>query len=165
MNNMTDKLPEAPVTMLISQGQQMVIDKSDLGFVENFSWSAESYNGTFYVKTNVRKNGKWTTAKLHRLLLNAKPNEFVDHINGNPLDNRRSNLRIVTRSQNIANSKVRKDSTSGYKGISWNKSLKKWMSYIDSNKKRIHLGYYNNIADASVARKEAERTYHGQYAR
>jgi hypothetical protein len=71
------------------------------------------------------------------------PAEQLDHINGDRQDNRIENLREVTNSQNSQNQKNRKTNTSGFPGVCWNKTSKKWSSYAYKDKKRIHLGYFN----------------------
>ena len=72
---------------------------------------------------------------LHRLIMD-NPNSHVDHINHKPNDNRKCNLRVVTREQNQANTKLRKDNTSGTKGVSFSNSYNCWIAEIQSNKKR-----------------------------
>ena len=87
----------------------------------------------------------------------------TDHINGNPLDNRLENLRVVTVSQNHANSKSR-GGTSRYKGLCWHKRDRKWMAYIKPKGKRMYLGYFTDEIDAAKAYDAAAREYFGQYA-
>lgn len=89
----------------------------------------------------------------------------VDHINGNRLDNRLSNLRIVTRKQNRINCGVRKSNKSGITGVSWSNQRMKWVAQIQVDGKSINLGRYENIEDAITARKQAEIKYFGEYRR
>ena len=88
---------------------------------------------------------------------------IVDHINGNTLDNRRSNLRVCTQSQNLMNSKKRIDNTSGFKGVSWKKSKKLWQVYINVDKKRILGGYFKCRLLAVMKREELTKKHHGEY--
>ena len=88
---------------------------------------------------------------------------MVDHINRNPLDNRKSNLRIVNNQQNSMNKGHQKRNTSGHKGVSWDKSRNKWYAYITVNYKLINLGRFNILEDAIKARKKAEIKYFGEY--
>jgi len=90
------------------------------------------------------------------------PNQ-IDHINGIKTDNRICNLRLATNSQNVANTGVRRSSTTGVTGVSFFSPISKWQAYIDFNKKRTHLGYFDNIDDAILARREAE-VIHGEFA-
>jgi hypothetical protein len=88
----------------------------------------------------------------------------TDHINRNKLDNRKCNLRIVNCSQNKMNIKLRSDNSSGVKGVYFDKQRKKWVAEIMLNKKKFHLGRFNNIEEAKLKRKFAEKQYFGEYA-
>lgn len=88
----------------------------------------------------------------------------IDHINGNKLDNRIENLREATTSQNGHNTFIRKNNTSGIKGVSWSKKLQKWHARIRVDYQRIHLGYFDNIEEAVPVLELARKKYHGQYA-
>lgn len=79
----------------------------------------------------------------HRLIINAKPGEIVDHINHNGLDNRKENLRIVTHQMNILNSRKNPKTSSKYKGVSWDSDRNKWSVKIMFNYKTINLGRFD----------------------
>lgn len=81
----------------------------------------------------------------------------VDHVNGDRLDNRACNLRLVDSSGNKKNSCLRKDNVSGITGVNWQARDKKWAATITSGGKRLSLGYYSEIDDAIAARRSAER--------
>jgi hypothetical protein len=83
----------------------------------------------------------------------------VDHVNGNGLDNRIENLRLVTLSENQRNTKLRKDSTTGVRGIGWHKATQKWIATIRVNNKTFYLGVFSTLLDAVAARLRAERLY------
>lgn len=89
---------------------------------------------------------------------------FVDHINHNKLDNRRCNLRICTETQNNMNKCFDSRNTSGYKGVSWHKSARKWFAYIRFNKQRLNIGFFDDPVEAAHAYDDAARIYHGEYA-
>lgn len=91
--------------------------------------------------------------------------QIVDHINGNTLDNRIENLRACSYAENARNSRKSKRNTSGVKGVTWNKSRKKWQAGVTVNKKFKNLGYYESIEDAEQARKNAVSIIHGEFAR
>jgi len=96
--------------------------------------------------------------------MDAPNNNDVDHkIKGNGLDNRKSNLRNCTTSENMMNTRLYNTNTSGHKGITWNKKTENWMAYIRLNYKFINLGYYTNIDDAIKAREKAEDKYFGEF--
>ena len=94
---------------------------------------------------------------LHHLILPRKQGFDTDHINGNKLDNRKSNLRYATRSLNMMNKK-------DVKGIYWYKKTNKWQAQIGFNNKHIHLGYFIKEEDAIKARRDAEKKYFGEFA-
>jgi hypothetical protein len=102
---------------------------------------------------------------MHRELMNQPKGFLVDHRNTDTLDNRRSNLRLATCSQNQWNRQKIKNTTSRFVGVSFYKSRKKWVAYIDAAGKRISLGYFNSEIDAARAYDEAAKKYHGEFAR
>lgn len=124
-----------------------------------------SKNAHGYLRTKV--NGKHIAA--HRLAwalhTGSFPKSDIDHINGDKEDNRFANLREADRSQNQINRGLMKNNTSGHKGVNWNASEGKWMARCAAYGKRIHLGYFNNIADAVAAYKDAASKLHGQFSR
>ena len=103
---------------------------------------------------------------MHRIVTNCPKGLYVDHIGGDDTtnDNRKTNLRITTNSQNLMNRGLQKNNTSGVAGVSWYKAGKKWEAYIKVNQKTIHLGHYAEKEDAINARKKAERKYFGEYS-
>lgn len=139
---------------------EFIIDTEDLSRVKVAStWFANPSNNpgrkSFYVHGYLG-DGKYV--QLHRYLLGINdPEQVIDHINRNPLDNRKSNLNLVTQAENVQNSSIRCDNTSGHKGVSWNKRRCKWRAYITVDKSnQISLGYYEDVNEAIKARKEAE---------
>lgn len=88
----------------------------------------------------------------------------IDHINKNRLDNSLHNLRIATHSQNQHNKAIQKNNTSGVKGVSWYKRLKKWQVQIMINKKSIHFGHFEDKELAELVIIEARNKYHGKFA-
>jgi hypothetical protein len=103
--------------------------------------------------------------RLHRYIMNVIGRIDVDHINGNKLDNRRSNLRLATRGQNNVNSNCPRHNTSGAKGVSWDRSRSKWFSKITCNGKQIPLGRYDDFNKAVEAYNNAAIKYFGEFAR
>lgn len=93
------------------------------------------------------------------------PPSHIDHINGDPSDNRIANLRLATQSQNGANARLRSDNTSGYKGAYWFKPVKRWMSSICKDGKQVHLGYFDTAEQAHAAYMNAAKEMFGEFAR
>ncbi|WP_420796654.1 AP2 domain-containing protein [Brevibacillus agri] len=102
---------------------------------------------------------------MHRLILSARQGEFVDHIDGNKLNNVRSNLRLATKAGNQRNQRIRSDNTSGFRGVYWCKKSGKWRAQITVNNKRIALGSYDDAASAASAYNEAALRLHGEFAK
>lgn len=118
-------------------------------------WNVHKVRDFFYVQ----KRFSAGVVELHRFLMNAPKGKYVDHINHNTLDNRRSNLRIVSNSTNLRNGNLRKNNKSGHPGVSYDKSRNKWYARIKVMYKEIHLGRFPTIDDAVNARKLAEIKY------
>lgn len=104
--------------------------------------------------------------KLHVFIMNTPEKYETDHVNGNVLDNRRSNLRICTHQQNLCNQKKRSQKTSSqYKGVSLNKRLNKYAAYVSCFGKRYQLGVFENEMDAALAYNSKADQLFGEYAR
>lgn len=88
----------------------------------------------------------------------------LDHINRDSADNRIENLRVATASQNSCNRRLFSNSKSGCKGVTWNKRIKKWQSYVSLKSKIKHLGYFDDLELADLVSTEARELYHGKYA-
>jgi hypothetical protein len=88
--------------------------------------------------------------------------DFIDHINNNPLDNRKCNLRIVTPQQNNMNRKSVKNTTSKYIGVSFDKKTNKWKATIRIDCKYIFLGYFDDEIEAAKSRDIATKQYYGE---
>lgn len=106
--------------------------------------------------------------KVHRLIwslhFDSNP-EMIDHIDGNKTNNDIHNLRESTRSENGFNQKLRKDSTSGIKGVTWNKQSRKWLVQCQVNKRKMYFGIYEDLELAELVAVEARNKYHGEFAR
>jgi len=134
-----------------------LIDKEDYEKVKDYTWSL---NNLFYVRARDKDRNIIT---LHRLIMGFPKNMLVDHRDHNTLNNKKQNLRICTQQQNLMNSKIPINNSSGHKGVSWCERLKRWRAYIKLDKKQIYLGSYNDKQDAIKAREEAEIKYFGEY--
>jgi hypothetical protein len=111
------------------------------------------------------KNKRYLAHRLAWLYVYGKfPKNKIDHINGNPSDNKICNLRQATYQQNNCNSKKRKDNTSGVKGVVWRNDCKKWQAQLYINYKKIYFGTFDNLELAKLAIFEARVKYHGNYA-
>lgn len=107
--------------------------------------------------------------KLHRLawlyIFGEFPKNQIDHINLDKSDNRISNLREATPSENAMNRGIKSNNTSGFKGINWSRRHKSWCARISINNKRIQIGYFKDINVAHQAYLNAALIYHGEFAK
>ena len=131
-------------TIPLSQGKIALVDDSDFADLSQFKWYAYKSENTFYAQREIRDNGKRTSKKMHRHIMNAKSGEQVDHTNHNGLDCQRTNLRLCTTGQNQWNRKRNSNGSSEYKGVQWRERDKKWQAQIGYKGKRIHLGYFSD---------------------
>lgn len=138
-----------------------IIDLDDVDKVKNIKWHvSNNRDKNFYVDTNMNIPEK----RLHRLIMNCPKEFIIDHINGNPLDNRKCNLRICTNQQNICNCDIPKNNKSGCKGVYWSKQYKVWIAQVTINNKTKRIGQSTNYEDAVKMRIEAAKKYYGEYA-
>lgn len=98
---------------------------------------------------------------IHRIIMNAKEGDIIDHINRNKKDNRLENLRKTDKSENAYNSKLRSNNKSGTTGVRFRKDTKRWSAEIKKDYKKIPLGCFATKEEAIQARKEAEVKYYG----
>ena len=152
----------------LTQGKVALVDDEDFDRVNQYKWwlgyDANKKNPNYYAIRVVRISHKKTLFKLHNLILKPPVGMFVDHINGNSLDNRRSNLRICTNAQNAANKRPQKGCSSSYKGVQkYEKS--KWRAYVRFENKLIHLGCFNNEIKAAKTYDVNAVLLFGEFAR
>jgi len=146
----------------LSGGKYTVVDVEDYPKLAQYDWQLyESKSKNLYA---VRfDNGNFI--KMHRVIMNAPLGKIVDHKYGDGLNNRKVNLRIVTKAQNQLNRrKTTAKTTSKYKGVHFDKCKNKYRVAISCNYKRTFLGYFVNEIDAAKAYDEAAKKYHGEFA-
>lgn len=142
------------VEIVTLKNQHILIDYDDFEKCKTISWCVDNKG---YANGGNQKIG---IVRLHRFILNAPKNTIIDHINRNKLDNRKSNLRFVTNQQNLFNSGLSKNNTSGVKGVHFNKTCKKWCCQITVNRKIIYSKLFDNFESAVFERKRLETIYH-----
>lgn len=151
----------------LTKGKFAKVDDSNFDYLNQWKWHISAYG--YATRTTYSGHGHKTrkviVIYMHRLILNVQKGMEVDHINYNPLDNRRSNIRIVTRSQNMMNRKLLKNNTSGFKGVSWNKRIRRWSVELTFNQKKIHIGHYQDIKIAAKKYDEKAKELFGEYSR
>ena len=145
------------------EGLFALVDEQDYEYLNGFRW----YWKDGYAGRN--PNAKLVTSSMHKVIMPCEAPLQTDHINGDPLDNRRCNLRIVTKHQNMMNCKKSRANTSGFRGVYFYKSrtTKPWSAVISSyeQKKLIYLGLFDTPEEASVAYEAAALKMFGEYRR
>ena len=151
----------------LGEGRFTIVEPCDFYWLNNFHWTITGNDEHIYAVRNVIKSGAKTTAiRLHREIMNSPKGLLVDHRNNNTLDNRRANLRLATHSQNCFNCrKRRKNTSSRFIGVSFDKHKVVWTAYISFHRKRIWLGCFETEIEAAKAHDEAAKKYHGEFAR
>lgn len=150
----------------LTRGKYAQIDNEDYEYLSQFKWYAEKKKcGRYYARRSIITKGVKKGAWMHREIMGPPREMSIDHINGDGLDNRRENLRTCTHQQNMCNRKSRKDSTSKYLGVSWEKSKKRWRAGIAANGKNKKLGRFKTELEAAIIYNIAARKYFGEFAR
>lgn len=169
----------------LTQGKVAIVDDKNFELLNNNKWYTTKSKNVYYVMRAItiqsqckQKNIRYKhrIIMLHRVVMEnklgrkLKPNEYIDHIDRNGLDNRECNLRLCNCSKNGANSikpktYCNKPTSSIYKGVNWRKDCKKWRAYIKINTKQINLGCFNNEIQAAKVYDEAALKYFGEFAR
>ena len=145
-----------PVTNKKGEIKYFLVDREDFDRVNEYKWRIDA-------RSYVRKG---FGIFLHRFIMGIiEPKMVVDHVNGDKLDNRKANLRIVTNTQNAQNKKKQVNNTSGFKGVFFNKTTNKCVAQIRINGKCKYLGNFSTPEAAAHAYDEAARIYHGEFGR
>jgi hypothetical protein len=138
---------------------EALIDTDQADVVGRYRWNVmRGKHGAFYVMANLPHKERQEVSQilLHRLIMDAPKGVFVDHIDHNPLNNTRANLRLASNGQNMQNlTRATKRSASGVLNVFWYKAYKKWEACIVVNKKSVKLGYFDDIREAEAVVKRA----------
>jgi len=155
-------------TIPLSKGKVATVDDSDFDNANQFKWSLKPGTKGYsdYAHRSIKVDGKWTHISLHRFLMGSPMGMEIDHIDGDGLNNQRSNLRVCTHAQNNRN--MKNSNKHGMKGVAFipnRRAFKKWISKITADGKMITIGYYWTMKDAAFAYNEAAKRLHGEFAR
>lgn len=141
-------------------GGKVLVDEEDLPIIAPHKWCAIRSCKMMYAITSLIKDGKKTSKHMHSMLM---PGILPDHKNRNGLDNRRSNLRAATAQQNSFNSGPR-PGTSKFKGVSWDKTHKKWVAELRVGGKGVLKKRFSSEIEAAKTYDEAAKQHQGEFA-
>lgn len=151
---------------LLKHGEKVLLDDLDYIKIKDFTWilykTKDKNPMAVYSSLRIGKNKK--RVALQNIILNPKKGFVVDHIDGNPLNNKRSNLRVCTQANNLLNKKLYKNNKSGHKGIYFNKKRNTYRVLLYYKRVR-HVKEEKNLCEAIELRKKWEIKYFGKYAR
>ena len=138
-----------------------IVDDDEYEKLIRYKWHMD---GDGYAARSVRWRGGCVSVKMHSEIFQPPKGMLTDHQDTHKLNNRKSNLRACTNSQNQFNRGKQANNISGYKGVSWHKASKKWHVQIRSDPKVINLGLFTCIVRAAKVYDEAAKKYHGEFA-
>jgi hypothetical protein len=145
----------------LSQGKVALVDDDDYDRLNAYEWFL---SGTGYAVGFVPSGDKFRLEYMHRLITQAVEGQLVDHINGDSLDNRQTNLRFATPRQNVQNKRLSSLSLTGLKGVGWHRDRRKYHARIQLQGIRYHLGFFDNAETAALAYDCAARRLFGAFA-
>jgi hypothetical protein len=154
----------------LTQGKEALVDDCDYEFLMQWKWQfhQERDRRTGYAARRHETGGKCHRVYMHRLIAARSglmvDGKQIDHVDGDELNNCRSNLRTSTTSQNLANCRVHRNNTSGFKGVSWKRQAGKFEAYITVLRRKFHLKYFDDPRDAARAYNEAALKHFGEFA-
>lgn len=148
-------------TIPLTQGQQALVDDDDYASLSKFQWFAKRDKYTFYA---ARRSGKHHVT-MHRILMQAEPRVEIDHKDGDGLNNQRYNLRRATHAQNLRGARgLRATKTSKYRGVCFQKNVRKWRAGISFENKKFYLGFFESEFSAALAYDKKCRELFGLFA-
>ena len=152
--------------LYLGQGKWTLLDVKDYYRLRFLKWVVYG-NGTnlYAIRLRLTDPNKTSTVYMHREIMNPPPDLVVDHRNCDGLDNRKQNLRFATHAQNTRNRRKKKNGSSQFLGVYFNKEKSTWDSQLMHNGKKIWVGRFDNEIDAAKAYDETARKYHGEFAR
>lgn len=149
-------------TLKLSQNKETLVDDEDYEYLSQWKWY---YHQGYAIRKISLGNGKRKTIRMHNEIITPFSGYVVDHIDGNTLNNLKSNLRFANKNENTRNRIKRSKFSSIYKGVLWHKRDKRWQAALKINNKQYHLGYFKIEEDAARAYNEAAVKYFGEFAK
>lgn len=151
--------------IILSNGKECLVDDADYENLNKYKWhfndNGYAVRSQHYQLDGINKN---KTIKMHRAIMGYPEKMMVDHINRDKLDNRRENLRVCTRSQNLMNMNSHRGTTSKYKGVSASGRGRPWIAKICKDRKQKFIGHFDTERDAAIAYNKMAIEWFGPFA-
>jgi phage-related protein len=155
-------------TIPLTKNRFAMVDDDDFDKLSKHKWCVNccGWGSKYLYAQRGKTSGGKIKFLMHRVIMNAKKGQEIDHIDGNGLNNQKSNLRFVTRTQNQMNRIVQQvNNHSGFKGVCWDNKRGKWLAQIRVKTKTKFLGHFTNAEDAGKAYDDSAKIYFGEFAR
>lgn len=151
----------------LTRGKVTKVDDADYDVLNAHKWLALYTGKTFYAARAIRckESGKNQWVLMHRVIMSAEAGMQVDHKDGDPLNNVRSNLRLATQSQQNYNQRTRQDNKSGVKGLYYHTRSKQWLAQIKGPDGKRRSKGFKRFEDAVLWLKEQREVLHGEFAK
>ncbi len=143
----------------LTKGKYALVDDNDYDFLMKWKWC---FNGRCAVRHSRKLEKGKTSIFMHRVILQTPDGLDTDHKNQNALDNRRNNLRVCSRSENMGNRGKQINNTVGFKGIVWHKN--RWVARVRGKNKKMHIGRFDNKIEAARAYDKMAIEVFGEFA-
>lgn len=158
-------------TIQLNNGHTAIVDSSDYDYVARFKWHVHPGRYCWYAVRSTCVGGQKIQVRMHREIMTSHgiciKGFHIDHADRDGLNNRFSNLRIVGFSENNINQRIRKDNSSGFKGVYLHTpryGSPGWRARLQVGKKRLHLGVFRTPEEAALAYNDAALRYYGEFA-
>lgn len=149
----------------LTKGYVTMVDDEDFELLNRFKWYSDVKPNGVYPSRKISTDGFSTSIRMHYYIIDVPEGCVVDHIDRNPLNNQKNNLRVASHSQNSRNrTKSKSKTTSKYLGVYWDKVNSVWKSQLRIKGMRINGGQYHNEEEAALAYNKYAKIYYGEFA-
>lgn len=148
--------------IILNGGHECLVDDEDYENLNQYRWQKSAWG--YAVRSGWDEFDKFTTLRMHRIVMKAPKGSEVDHINWNKLDNRKENLRFVEKRVNVWNRPAHSNNRTGVKGVGWHRRIGKFQARLRTSERLIHIGYFNTIEEARLAYNAVVLKERGEHA-